>query len=346
MSGGFLMLGRRRGNGGEAGEFLSIVDIISRRRGVIERASFLRLLNAVMDIFSKEPPDTRPRSERGYPGGLVHLRQDIPTVIIPDIHGRVDFIPRVLRQTDAEGVSFAERLLQGRIQLLCLGDAFHGEARAARRWQEAFKEFALGYRIHRAMDAEMGENFAVMETILYLKARFPSYVHFLKGNHENILNENENGNYGFGKFVNEGEMVKQYVEMFLGGDFLIRYGEFEHCLPILAAGKGFLASHAEPDDFYPREKVINYRENPEVIYGLTWTGNDQAAEGSVGRMLEHYLPPGVRSRYFGGHRPVDGLFALRASGRYVQINNPERKVIAVLGTDGDTDPARTVRPVR
>ena len=39
--------------------------------------------------------------------------------------------------------------------------------------------------------------------------------------------------------------------------------------------------------------------------------------------------------YFGGHRPVRGLYNLRAGGRYVQIHNPGKFIIALIDVDRD-----------
>ena len=46
---------------------------------------------------------------------------------------------------------------------------------------------------------------------------------------------------------------------------------------------------AEPRTFYARDRVVAYRDDPEVVAGLTWTDNDEAEPGSVQLMLEHYL---------------------------------------------------------
>ncbi|HOV65173.1 MAG TPA: hypothetical protein PLG43_14975, partial [Spirochaetia bacterium] len=135
-----MMPKQQKGDGGEAEKLLDRLDLLSRRSEVIAKGEFIRLLRKTMEVFSLEPADMRPKADTGYPGGLIHLKRDIPTVIIPDIHGRTAFIPTVLRQTDEEGISVADRLVTGDIQILCLGDAFHGEARAARRWYEAYRE--------------------------------------------------------------------------------------------------------------------------------------------------------------------------------------------------------------
>jgi len=137
------------------------------------------------------------------------------------------------------------------------------------------------------------------------------------------------------------------MEKFYGEELLASYASFEKRLPLLAVGRNFLISHAEPEFFFSREEVIEYRMNPEVVEGLTWTPNDGAEEGSVERMLDHYLPPGQAgsSFYFGGHRPVAGLYNRRAGGRYVQVHNPGKFIIACLPAEGDIDLDRDVREI-
>jgi hypothetical protein len=39
--------------------------------------------------------------------------------------------------------------------------------------------------------------------------------------------------------------------------------------------------------------------------------------------------------YFGGHRPVRELYNLRTGGRYVQIHNPGKFIIAMIDADRD-----------
>jgi hypothetical protein len=88
--------------------------------------------------------------------------------------------------------------------------------------------------------------------------------------------------------------------------------------------------------------VVARSEHPEVVYGLTWTDNGEAEPGSVQRMLEHYLGQADCGYYFGGHRPIAGGYQLRAEGRYVQIHDPERWVIALLPAGGAIDPERDI----
>jgi hypothetical protein len=191
------------------------------------------------------------------------------------------------------------------------------------------------------MDEEMRESLGLMQMVMECKAAFPHRFHFLKGNHENIANEEGGGNHPFVKFALEGFMVADYMRLFYGDEVLAGHYEFEKLLPLLAVGHGFLASHAEPARFFPRERVVAFRDDPQVVLGLTWTGDGEAEADSVRRMLEHYLGQAEGAYYFGGHRPVRG-FNLRADGRYVQIHDPERWVLALLPADGRIDPQRDI----
>jgi hypothetical protein len=192
------------------------------------------------------------------------------------------------------------------------------------------------FRSHQNMDEEMRESLGVMEMVMEVKRRYPEQFHFLKGNHENIGNESGGGNLPFRKYALEGAMVLAYMQQFYGSLLLRQYARMEKELPLLAIGSGFLLSHAEPATFYPPRKVVGYRNDPEVVAGLTWTDNDEAEEGSVESMLKYYLgeQPPNGGLYLGGHRPAVGSYRLRAGGKYVQIHDPERFVIARLPAVG------------
>jgi hypothetical protein len=303
-------------------------------------------LNRVRETLAAEPPQWRPSGPDGQPGGLVLLALELPTVIVPDLHARMELLLSVLGWSPTPGDPMVLDLLaSGRIQMVCLGDGVHAEARAARRWAAALREFQRGYRTRRHMDEEMRESLGVMQMVMELKASCPGHFHFLKGNHENIANEQGEGNFPFLKLAQEGLMVLTYMKKVYGQSILADYAAFEKQLPLLAVGRNFLASHAEPAAFFPREAVAAYRERPDVVYGLTWTDNGEAEEGSVAAMLAHYLgqEEAQGSYYFGGHRPVRGGPRLRASGHYVQIHDPDRFVVVRLAAEGGIDLERDVQ---
>ncbi len=296
------------------------------------------------DTFLHENPVIRPYDSDSYPGGLVLLSHDIDTLIIPDLHGRLGDLLRMLFAQSDTGRNFLEDLLDRNLQIVCVGDGMHCEGHEAQRWNLAYREYLKEYRIHTQMDLEMRESFGLMEMVMELKNSCPGNFHFLKGNHENIKNENGFGNHAFMKYAREGEMVELYVKKFYGSDFLEEYSEFEKNLPLLAAGKNFVVSHAEPASFYSKEMVINYRKYPDVIEGLTWTDDDSSEDGTVRLMIDEYINPSYRERayYFGGHRAVSQKYSSRSGGKYLQIHNPEKCMMVKIRNDKEIDPDQDI----
>jgi hypothetical protein len=296
---------------------------------------YVKLLDRVNRILESEDPLYRPYDAKGLPGGIIYLNPQLRTIIVPDLHTRIDFLSAVIMSGDAMALSL---LAQGKLQVVCLGDGLHNEQNI-QRWLLAYNEYKSGYLHHRHMDEEMAEGLGLMEVVMELKRAFPDNFHFLKGNHENIGNESSRGNYSFYKYADEGAMVASYAKKVMGRDFFKAYYRFEKNLPLLAVGRNFLASHAEPARFFTEDEIIGYRRNPEVIYGLTWTANNKARPGSVEKMLSYYISEENRkgAYYFGGHRPVTGLFGKRARGSYIQIHNPDRYVVAVIKEKGMID---------
>ena len=308
--------------------------------------AFHQTIEGALDALRSEPAPIRPPDREGRPGGVVHLSRDLPTLIVPDIHGRMDFFIRVLGYEPEPGAKALTLMAQGRLQILCLGDGMHAESRAAARWKAALDEFNNGFRRRESMDEEMRESLGVMGMVMEAKRYFPEHFHFLKGNHENIANESGGGNFSFRKFALEGLMVAAYMRQFYGEEILGMMAAFEKELPLLAVGHGFLASHAEPAEPLVEERVIEYRQDPQVVTGLTWTDNGEADPENVPAMLEAYLgEEAAGAYYFGGHRAVEGGYRLRAGGRFVQIHDPSRFVIAWCAPSGGIDLDRDVRDI-
>jgi hypothetical protein len=304
-------------------------------------------IESVCEVLETESEEWRPRDDDGRTGGIVYLQKEVPTVVLPDIHGRIGLIVTALERSFPEigiEIPLVKAIDDGEAHLVMVGDYVHGEARVRTRWLAAFEEFQGGYRRHDAIDAEMFESLTVLQLFALLKRAYPEHVHGLKGNHENIANEEGRGNHPFGKFAYEGAMVAEYMETFYPGRPFDAVYRLEHDLPLLVVGEAFLVSHAEPLDPYTREDILNYRARPEVVEGLTWTDNDAASAGSVAEMLDHFLPAVEEERrvYLGGHRPVSGLYALRGDGDYVQFHNPGRQIAAVLPLYTSFDPDRHV----
>jgi Calcineurin-like phosphoesterase len=299
-------------------------------------------LSAVTEVLRGLSAGVRPTDRRGMPGGLALLEPNTPTLIIPDLHGRRDFFLRALSLPLLQGRSFLDFLEEGRAAVVCVGDAFHGEAPVRERWEEAYKEYLDGFRKPKAMNAEMNDNLRLLEMIMLVKRSYPERFFFLKGNHENIANELGEGNYPFRKFVLEGEMVKRWTEDFLGADCFRLLYEYEKLLPLAVRGDGFLITHAEPSRAFREEELINAYDDDDVLYGLTWTDNGEAEEGSVEATLENFFPGRPGTVCFGGHRPVGALYDLRGGERYVQINHPVAQIVAFVRRGEDFSPEEQI----
>jgi len=300
-----------------------------------DKEEFIEQLFAVKSILENENKTIRPYDWNKKPGGLINLKKNISTIIVPDLHGRGDFLLSILCSECTQGKSVLEFLRDNEIQLVCIGDGMHAESRAIKRWKMAFEEFKKDFRVKKNMTHEMIESFFVMQTVILLKTNFPDNFHYLKGNHDNILNENGNGNYPFAKFCYEGSMVEYFVRKFYGTDFLQAYSDFEKNLPLFCIGENFLISHAQPAIFYSKKDIIQYKKNPDITYGLTWTDNGSSQEGTVAQMLNYYLKDShyTNKFYFGGHRPVTGQFHLLNKENFVQIHNPNKFVIVFVKPD-------------
>jgi len=317
---------------------------IYKRRHTPEQERYQEKIAAVMRVMESENSKIRPRDSFGKPGGIIYLYKDLPTVIVPDLHARMDFFLSIMVYKLEGGSTILRLLDEEKIQIVCVGDGFHAEKRAALRWRYALAEYRTYYKKHKNMDEEMRESLGLMEMVMELKTTYPDRFHFIKGNHENISNENANGNRPFGKFAYEGEMVKVYMQKFYPEPLIRAYYQFERALPLLVVGRNFLISHAEPRIFHPENSILNYTQHPEVVYDLTWTADNVADENSVFQMLTHYLQQSAADPcfYFGGHRPVRELYNLRANGKYVQIHNPDKFILAFLKADKPIELTRDV----
>ena len=299
----------------------------------LERASY---------ALDTESMDIRPQGSDSNPGGLVLLR-DLPTIIVPDLHARIGYLKALLAWTPpGENYTVYQGLSLGKLQVVCVGDGFHAEARGFQRWQAAFKEFSGDFRKHKFMDEEMRESLGVMMIVMELKSAFPEYFHFLKGNHENIANENSLDNRSFMKFVYEGAMVTSWFRRFMGEETFEKYYEFEKKLPVFAVGNRFCVTHAEPGRHHKKHDIIEAMVRREIVFDLTWTANEEAEMNSVNGYLEEYFPGDFYARMFGGHRPVTGCFNARAGGMYLQIHKPDLYIAAYIRDMSDFSTERDI----
>lgn len=333
--------------------YLQLKEIVENS-SLPEHDVLLNLCNEVIDTLETESDVYRPRdkSERYLPGGLLDFTKyhnDVPIVVIPDLHARVDFLMNILDfeiQIKDEKKSIYEFLKDKKIRIICVGDIFHSEGRCFIRWKESYSEYLKGNILSDGMKLEMQENLILLQLLLILKKNFSEDFHILKGNHENILNEEGNGNHPFYKFANEGNMFYDFMCEVYGDALIYVISCFEHALPICAISNNLIVSHAEPAKSISRNKIINYRKNPQTVLDLTWTSNDSAIEDSVKKTIKNLLGKFSNNvTWIGGHRPVENNFSLRQSGLFVQIHNPSQQNIAIVFPDEKFDPLKDIKSV-
>lgn len=286
-----------------------------------------QIVGKANEVLLHENREIRPADRKKNPGGLINLSGFRYVVVLPDLHARRVFLRSVLMWKPFDERSVLELLDSEDFTLLCLGDGVHTEVSTIDRWKKAETEFRGHYKRHEAIDKEIAESFHLMLAVMLLKIRYPEKFHFLKGNHENILNEFGNGNYPFAKYASEGTMIYEYFLNIYGKKVLEKYAAFEKLLPIFALGKNFLASHSEPAARYSYDQIVNYHDDGELIEAFTWTENYKADKGTSDWFLNEFLHNNSDGcYYFGGHRPIRGLYNRINGDRYVQIHNPVMRI--------------------
>jgi hypothetical protein len=275
----------RSGDGAASGAAAALIERARALAGAPRppaRAELSALVDSAKAALEKEDSRLRPRDSMGRPGGLLALPA-LPTILVPDLHARPRFIASVLRWTPPGlARSVASLLESGGANLLCLGDVVHSEyGSAQRRWTAAYHEYVSGWMSKASMDEEMGLSLTAARIVLEAKVAFPAYFHYIKGNHDNISDEEGRGDHSFYKFAAEGEMVASWFAAAYGEALLASYRELELDLPLLALGSRFVASHGEPAFALSRSDIVEYRSRPEVAEALIWTANGEAEPGSV-----------------------------------------------------------------
>lgn len=205
--------------------------------------SLFSLLEAGISVLEGESSDYRPTDSDDMPGGLLDFTgsdwHSLPVIVVPDLHGRGKFLLDLL-DFSFGGSTVLELLESGEILICCVGDIFHSENRGKARWKAAFLESMGGNCVNEPLTQEMKENLSLLEIILSLKSAFASHFHILKGNHENVLNEDHRTKYGnvpFRKFCDEGNMVAEFLQHKYDDLILHEISYFEKSLPICAAFK-------------------------------------------------------------------------------------------------------------
>ena len=306
---------------------------------------FFQLLNEASECLENEKTKYREVASDGKCGSLLDFHNDdLPLVIIPDFHARPYFLLNILEYKIFDDATIFEAVSSGRLRLLSVGDILHTERGTRERWAAAQIEFLREIFTGPAISAEMQEGLSLLCALLQLKREFPEFVHILKGNHENILNETGGGDFAFRKFVDEGEMCRCFVQEYYGDDILYLMNCVEKGFPLFYFGKRCAVSHAEPMRAFSRQELVDAKSSEEVVRGLIWTNNGEAEEKSarqtVQNLFDSRVPKGYL--YLGGHRPVQGNYKVLQDGFYIQIHNPSRQNVAFINGIEKFDPEKDI----
>lgn len=301
------------------------------------------------EVLENEITGFRSAADNGAPGSLLDFQSsNLPVIVVPDIHARPYFLWNILNyKLEKLDCTVFEALQSEKIIVVCVGDALHSEKMTRTRWIFAEKEMEEGNIQGSAMTEEMTEGLAVVCGLMKLKLLFPDNFHFLKGNHENVLNQTANGDFSFRKYSDEGHMVMQFIRLYYGEDILFLLHCAEEAMPLIAVGSNCVISHAEPRLGYTKAQLINARNDSSIVAGLTWTDNGEARENSASIIIKELAEDGIGKDfvYFGGHRPVQGNYRLLQSGTFIQIHNPSLQNIAVVNVEKRFNPDEDIKNV-
>ena len=282
-------------------------------------AYYLRAAAKARPIFQKQ-------------GGLVEVPGDVPTLILPDLHAQRAYLVTALSQK-IEGKTALDLLQQGKLNVLCLGDAMHSEQRGQMRWMQAERDYLEG-RKSPSLEGELAESLGLMVMIFELKSSYPGHFFFVRGNHEDM--DPQQPYFKFTR-VGESNLVRAWISKTWGDKFLHEWAATEGSLPLMASGGSFVGSHAPPE----RELTVENIKNRTALAfrTLCWSDNTQWVSG--GAQEKAFLvncqrfQVTARRPWVCGHRKVtDGLYRDQAGGRIIQINPIEGWVMMIAPPKG------------
>lgn len=281
--------------------------------------------------------------------GIVELKnQDVPTIVISDLHARRDFLANVLSQKDRDGKTVLELLKAGKINVICLGDGMHSED--SKNWNvfDPNPEKGEGHMElnPKKLEKEMVASLGLMKMVMDLKSAFPDAFHYVRGNHDDISGEIS----GFMKYVPEefgGEsgVVKWWTKHHFGQDLLKKWAEFESLLPLVVKGKGFVASHTVPEMPLTNQQINSRDKN--AAWQLLWTDNTEFSDLEPGpqQIFQENLKNlgAADSVWIIGHRKAfQRKYRHQFNGRLIQINSSQKQIVAVLDPSEAFNPEKNI----
>lgn len=295
---------------------------------LLRGSSYLSSFRAARRVLQRQP-------------GLVHLKQDLPTILIPDLHGRRDYLDAVLATRDpATGRTYMQLLRERQVQVVCLGDVMHTEVRR-QLWRVRGDRPAVPAA---AMEQEMAESLGTLKRIADLKAAHPEHFHLLRGNHDDVGPATARTH----RLPRQIQLTREYLQEKFGRTMVRELSGLFAALPSAATGRGFVASHANPMFPVTRQEVEQGSER--AVASLTRArvpsftqlrrqSRRQArdSQGTLREVIQALGDDPGHDLYVHGHlwaRPM------RIRGQQVYFGNPADSTFLRL------DPQRQLRPER
>jgi len=96
-------------------------------------------------------------------------------------------------------------------------------------------------------------------------------------------------------------------------------------------GANYVISHARPKFQFGIDEVIDYKNHPDIIEGLTWTRDQMVSENITQKMLTALLDSGYEQKFwFAGHTGVRGQYKHWAKEGLVQIHDPNQQSVVLI----------------
>jgi hypothetical protein len=237
------------------------------------------------------------------------------TVIVPDVHGRLDFVIEVFYRYPIEDWD-----------IVFSGDILHTET-DGHRWKAITDEFVKTRCFGQDMLDELEASHGSHLIIDGMRKNNPDSVFVVRGNHDDVA-ERLVGSYGKFSHLGESSLYAAGLKHFFRAEYQA-YLQYEKTIPYIYIGNGFIVSHTVPQRAYTLDQVIC--DNSKVHQDFTWTDNREQRGPWTGVFTKNLetLGEGQAKFWFIGHRPVEPNHVLRIqmNKRLVQNNNPKKWVV-------------------
>lgn len=219
-------------------ELLRLLEVIGRPLAPFDDDEALLRIREVNRVMAAEA--YRELADDGTPGGVIRFPDEMPVVIMGDVHARADNILRVI--TEAGMLAALE---QDQVCLVFLGDLLHSEATGELE--------------------DMTSSVLVLDLFSMLKLRFPDNVFYIHGNHESFSPDIGKGG------VPQGLLFRKHLKKRRGKAYINEIEALFDGLAFVVHGNEFAACHGAP----VRSKVdyqtlVNIRLYPGIQYELVW----------------------------------------------------------------------------